>query len=187
MTEDDKIIDLFFERSEKAIDALADRYGTVFLKIAMNALNDRRDAEECVNDAYLAAWNAIPPERPDPLPAFVCRIVRNLSINRFKRNHAQRRKSNYELCLEELEDCVPSAHSVHDAFEQAELSAHIDGFLASVPELDGMLFVRRFFFMDSYRDIAAQTGLSEGAIRTRITRLRKKLKEYLIKEGVMHG
>lgn len=104
--DDSKIIDLFFERSEKAIVELSKKYGSVCMKVSMNVLNNHQDAEECVNDSFLGVWNAIPPEKPNPLLAFVCRIVRNISINRYKKNNTKRRKSNYDLCLAKLKEAI---------------------------------------------------------------------------------
>lgn len=183
--DDSKIIDLFFERSDKAIVELSSKYGSVCMKVSMNVLNDFHDAEECVNDSYLGVWNAIPPEKPNPLLAFVCRIVRNVSINRYKRNRAKKRQSNYDLCLEELEGCVSADNSVEEAFDFSELSAYIDEFLDSLSEVNRMLFVRRFWYMDSYEDISKASGLKEGTIRTRLSRTKGDLKKFLEKRGVV--
>lgn len=182
--DDSKIIDLFFERSEKAIAELSNKYGSICMKVSMNVLNSRPDAEECVNDAYLGVWNAIPPHKPNPLLSFVCKIVRNISIDRYKRNGRQKRKGNYDLCIEELGDCVSSYANVEDDYAETELSSHIDEFLDRLTEINRMIFVRRFWFMDSYEDIARVSGLKEGAIRTRLSRTRAELKKFLQKRGV---
>lgn len=182
--DDSEIIDLFFERSEKAIVELSSKYGSIFMKVSMNVLNNRQDAEECVNDSYLGVWNAIPPEKPNPLLAFVCRIVRNISINRYKKNNTQTRKSNYNLCLDELENYVSAQNTVEDEYAESELTEYIEKFLDSLSKINRMVFVRRFWYMDSYEDIANASGLKEGAIRTRLSRIKSALKKYLEKKGV---
>lgn len=183
--DDSKIIDLFFERSEDAIVELSDKYGSVCMKVAMNLLDNRMDAEECVNDAYLGVWNTIPPQRPNPLAAFVCRIVRNISINRYKQNAADKRKGNYALCIEELESCVASRDSVEEEIAESELSSCIDEFLDTLSKVNRMIFVRRFWYMDAYEDIAKSSGLKEGNIRVRLSRIKTNLKLFLEKRGVL--
>lgn len=185
MMDDGNIIDLFFERSERAIIELANKYGSVCFTVSMNVLNDRSEAEECVNDSYLAVWNNIPPQRPNPLLAFVCRIVRNLSINRYKKNNAQKRKGNYELCLDELENIVSNHGSVEDECGAAELTALIDEFLDSQAKINRMIFIRRFWYMDSYKDIADASGLREGSVRTRLSRVKSDLRKFLERNGVI--
>jgi RNA polymerase sigma-70 factor (ECF subfamily) len=181
--EDERILDLFFERSEQAIEELSQKYGRIMLKISKNTLGSQRDAEECVNDAYLGVWNAIPPARPKPLLAFVCRIVRNVSINRRVKNEALKRGGNYAACAEELDSVLPSAGGPEEHIDAAALSSSIDGFLAKLPDTDRMLFIRRFFYMDSYEELADASGIREGTIRTRLSRVRNKLKDHLKKEG----
>ncbi|NLE14203.1 MAG: hypothetical protein GX628_11070 [Clostridiales bacterium] len=110
--DDSKIIELFFERSEQAIIELSKKYGSICDRVAYNILNNRSDAEECVNDAYLAVWNAIPPQRPDPLLSYVCRIVRNLALKKYHANTALKRNSMYDVCLDEIVDCFSSSVSV---------------------------------------------------------------------------
>ena len=183
--EDSKIIDLFFERSEEAIIELSSKYGKVFMKISMNILHDLQDAEECVNDSYLGVWNAIPPDRPNPLLSYVCRIVRNISINRYKYNNAAKRKGNYDVCLDELEFCLNSSGGIDDGIETETLSSYIDEFLDSLDEVNRMIFVRRFWFMDSYKDIAKASRLREGTVRVRIVRVKSDLKRFLEKKGVI--
>ena len=120
--EDSKIIDLFYERSEQAIVELSKKYNSVFTKVADNILNDVRDTEECVNDAYLGAWNTIPPQNPNPLLSYVCRIVRNLAIKKYHANTAAKRNSIYDVSLNELENCFPASASVEDEFHANELA-----------------------------------------------------------------
>lgn len=183
--DDNKIIDLFFERSEKAISELSSKYGGICLKVATNVLRNRQDAEECVNDSYLSVWNAIPPKRPNPLLAFLCRIVRNISINRYEYNSAQKRNGIYDVCLDELQECISSDETVESEFSANELSRLIDEYLDTLDKTNRMVFVRRYWYMDSFKDISSMSGLSEGAVRTRLSRLRSGLKEFLESRGMI--
>lgn len=182
--EDEKIIDLFFARSECAIGELDGKYGKTFYGLSHGILNDRRDAEECVNDAYLGIWNAIPPHRPNPLLAFACKIVRNCSIMRYRANMAAKRNSAYDTALEELENCLSSSAPAEEVMEVKELAALIEGFLDSLPRENRVIFMRRYWFSDSYADIARRTGISEKNVSVRLFRVRKQLKEYLSERGV---
>ena len=182
--EDEKIIELFFSRSESAITEISKKYGGICTQTSFNITSDWCDAEECVNDSYFGLWNAIPPHKPNPLLAFLLRIVRNLSINRYNQKMAQKRKSNYDLCLDELSNIVSSSISVEDEIAASELSNMIDLFLESLSETNRMLFVRRYWYMDSYSDLSLITGMNEGTIRTRLSRLRTQLKTFLGERGV---
>ncbi|MCM1308980.1 MAG: sigma-70 family RNA polymerase sigma factor [Butyrivibrio sp.] len=182
--DDSKIVDLFLERSEKAIVELSNKYGSMCMKLAMNLLNDRQDAEECVNDAYFGVWNSIPPQKPKILVSFVNRVVRNISINRYKKNNADKRKGNYDLCIEELEGCIASQNSVEDEIAESELSSYIDEFLDSLNKVNRMLFVRRYWYMDDYGDISEMSGLKEGTVRVRLSRIKANLKVFLERRGV---
>ena len=133
--DDKQIIRLFFERSEQAITELSQKYGDLCMKIARSILNDHQDAEECVNDAYLGAWNSIPPQSPDPLRAYICRIVRNRSLKKLRANTAIKRGSQFEVSLSELEDCIPD-NSMDEQLSISELSAQINAFLAALPKDD---------------------------------------------------
>ena len=177
--EDNKIIDLFFQRSETAISELAAKYGRLCHKIAQNILNNVSDAEECVNDTYLGVWNSIPPNHPESLSAYVCRIARNLSLKRYQYNTASKRNSIYDASIDELEECIASLKDVESEIESKQLTAVIEQFLDTLNETDRILFMRRYYFSDSYADIAAQTGLSEKNVSVRLTRLRTKMKKYL--------
>lgn len=181
--DENEIIELFFKRSQKAVSELSAKYGKIIFKIAENILHNREDAEECVNDTYLGVWNAIPPQRPNSLLAFVCRIARNISINRFTRDPL-RKNGAYYVCFDELHECIPSNETVEGRFDADELSRLIDEFLEKLDRKNRMLFVRRYYYMDSFEDIAAAAGMREGAVRTRLSRLRGKLKEFLESRGV---
>ena len=181
--EDSKIIDLFFAREEQAIEELDRKHGSVVRKTAANILRDRQDVEECVNDTYLGVWNNIPPQRPNPLISFVCRIARNLAVSRLRRETAARRNSSFDLVLDELEDFIPSRMNVEMDYETKELIAAINRFLSELDYDDRFLFVRRYWFADSVKDIAAAMHSRENRISVRLFRLREKLKKSLKKEG----
>ncbi len=185
MTEDEKIIELFFARSEEAIRELDLKYGSMFLKLSCNIVNSLQDAEECVNDAYLGAWNAIPPAKPNPLAAYLCKIVRNLSLKAYHRKTAAKRNSALELSLEELEACLPGGNQVEAEIEKKETARLIEGFLDTLSRENRVIFLRRYWFCDSYEDIGAQTGLAVKTVSVRLTRIRRKLKQYLLEKGVL--
>lgn len=183
--DDIKIIDLFFARSELAIEELDSKYGTTCHNLSRSILKDQQDAEECVNDAYLGVWNAIPPHRPNPLVAFVCKIVRNISIMRYRANTALKRNSNYDSTMEELENCLASSALVEDSLEEKELIAAIEDFLNGLSQENRVIFLRRYWFSDSYAEIAARTGLTEKTVSVRLSRIRKQLQTQLAERGVL--
>jgi len=182
--EDSKIIELFFERSEQAITELSKKYGSICRKVADNVLHNRLDAEECVNDAYLGVWNTIPPQRPDPLLSYVCRIVRNLAIKKYHENTAQKRNSFYDIALDEFEDCIPASLSVEDEIEAKEVSTLINSFLETLDKQSRVMFVRRYWHADSIEDLANLFHTSKHYISVRLSRIRKNLKQYLEKRGI---
>ena len=184
MIEDEKIIQLFFERSEQAIKELDLKYGKVCHKVSYNILHNRQDAEECVNDAYLGTWNAIPPQRPNPLLTFLCKIVRNLSIMRHHSNTAMKRNSTYDVALEELEGCLASAATVEAEIEEDELTRIIDSFLETLSQENRVIFMRRYWFSDTYQQIAERVGITENNAAVRLTRIRKQMKDYLTEREV---
>lgn len=180
---DEEIIGLFFERSEEALKELVKKYGKICMQTSYNILGNRSDAEECVNDSYLAAWNAIPPTRPNPLLAYVLRIVRNVSLNLYHKNHAQKRNNTYDLAVDELAEMLPAPNTVEGEVEMNELTLAIEGFLDSLETRNRVIFIRRYWFYDNYGQIAEQVGLSEKNVSVRLTRLRKQLKDYLQERG----
>lgn len=182
--EDQKIIDLFFARSEQAIAQLQNKYGNRCLRVAGNILNNRLDAEECVNDAYLAVWNSIPPQEPDPLLTYVCHIVRNLSIKKYHANSALKRNSHYDIALDELEECIQTNETVENELAVKELAGIINQFLGTLSRENRMMFVRRYWFSDSVADIAKAFKISSRNVSLRLLRVRKGLKKYLEKEGM---
>ena len=184
MLADEKIIELFFERSEQGIRELDNKYGKLCHTLSYNIVNNRQDAEECVNDAYLGAWNAIPPARPDPLLPYIARIVRNLSLKLYWRKEAAKRSSRYTIALEEIEACIADQKTTEEELEAKELARIIENFLDTLPPRDRVIFLRRYWFSDSYKDIAQFVGLSEKNVSVRLTRIRKKMKQYLRERGV---
>ena len=185
MIQDDKIIELFFERSEQAIRELDKKYGRACFKLSYNIVNNRQDAEECVNDSYLGVWNAIPPARPNPLLSFVLKIVRNLSVNTYWKNEAEKRNSDYTVAMQEVELFLTAPNSTEDNVEAKELARMIEDFLDTQTAEDRVIFMRRYWFSDSHRDIAKTVGLSENNVSVRLTRIRKKLRDYLIQREVL--
>ena len=141
--EDEKIIELLFRRSENAISELSKKYEKICMTISMNILGNKEDAEECINDTYLGVWNSIPPQKPDNLTAFICKITRNLSLKKNTYNSAEKRQGNYGVCIDELSECIPSVNTVESEIESAELSAAIDKFISSLDKTNQFLFVRR--------------------------------------------
>ncbi len=182
--DDRKIIELFYERSEQAITELSKKYGSVCERIANNILNNISDAEECVNSAYLGVWNSIPPENPESLAGYVCRIVRNLAIKRYHENTALKRNSFYDISLDELDECFASSSSAEDELEAKEVSEMINRFLMTLDKKDRTMFVRRYWFSDSIKEIAEKFRTSKHYVSVRLSRIRKALKKYLKKEGV---
>ena len=179
MIDDEKIIDLFFKRSEQGIRELDMKYGKICHNLSFNIVNNRQDAEECVNDAYLGAWNAIPPAHPNPLLSYIVKIVRNVSLKNYWTKKAAKRNGHYTIALEEIEGCIADQKTVEDAIEVREFARVLEKFLDTLPLENRVIFMRRYWFADSYKDIAELMGLSEKNISVRLTRIREKLKQYL--------
>ena len=183
--DDSEIIALFFERSERAVDELGREYGRTARRLAANILGDGRDAEECVNDAYMALWNAIPPAQPVSRGGYFCRTVRNIAAKRYRANAAQKRDSHYDAALDELAEVVAAPAGVEDALNARELTAAIDRFLDGLDYIDRYLFMRRYWYGDDLAALAGETGIAPRRISVRLFRLREKLKKQLEKEGVI--
>ncbi len=181
--DDSEIIQLFYERSEQAIAALQKKYADILFSVSYNILKNRMDAEESVNDVYLAVWNTVPPQNPDPLLTYLIRIVRNISIKRYHKNSAIKRNSYYDIALSELENSLSDIESVEEKYEVKELAETINTFLDKIDKKNRRIFVRRYYFADSIEEIAKKFSLSENNVSVRLHRLRNKLKKYLEKEG----
>lgn len=182
---DDRIIDLYWARDDAAITESAQKYGRYCHAIADSILHDRQDSEECVNDTWLGAWNAMPPHRPHSLRAFLGKITRRLACGRLRTAHAKKRGAGeLPLALEELTGCVPSVPSAAQAVEDAELEGLINAFLRALPERDCSLFLRRYWYLESIADISVRFRLPQNTVKSSLYRTRQKLKTYLEKEGI---
>lgn len=183
--EDNKIIDLYWARSQQAIAASEEKYGPYCHTIARRILEREEDAEECVNDTWLHAWNAMPPQRPGVLSAFFGKLARNLSLDRWRRLKAAKRGgSQVEVALHELENCLPDRRSPDETLEAGETAALISAFLRRQPALDRVLFIRRYFHLESLNSLAERFGLTAGQVKSRLHRTRQKLKAELEREGI---
>jgi len=182
--DDEKIVQLYWDRDEQAIPATADKYGAYCTVIARNIVGSTEDAEECVNDTYLKAWNSIPPHRPAVLPAFLGKIVRNLSFNRYKYNTAGKRGGTRTAAvLDEMAELVSDTDSVESAVDRRELLKAINGFLDGLPADKRKVFVCRYWYFDSVADIAHRFGITENNVSVTLNRLRRKLHNYLLERG----
>ncbi|MBO4971611.1 MAG: sigma-70 family RNA polymerase sigma factor [Clostridia bacterium] len=182
--DDRTIINLFFDRSEDAIKELDIKYGKCCHELSYSIVGNRQDAEECVNDSYLGVWNAIPPKRPNPLLAFVCKIVRNISINRFNANKAKKRNTEYDISLEELGDIIEDPNTLESEYAEKEILGYIEEFLDMQTQENRVIFIRRYWFSDSLADIGKYTSMSKKAVAARLKRMREKLKVYLEERGI---
>ena len=183
--DDREIIALFEARAEQAIEELGKKHGAYAKKVAFNILSDARDAEETVNDTYLAVWNTIPPQRPDPLRTYVCRIARNLAVAKLRSNTADKRNGSYDAALDELGEVLPATETAESAYAAAELTAAINRFLDAVSYDDRYMFMRRYWYGDSITDIAAAMRMGPHRVTVRLSRIRKRLSDYLKKEGLL--
>lgn len=180
---DPEIVALYWKRSEEAIVCTVQKYGRYLLRLAQNILRLREEAEECVNETYLSAWNQLPPDRPERLLPYLGRISRCLALNRYDYLHAQKRSANLTLSLSELEDCLPAPDPAEQQYESAELAAAISAFLRAQSREDRELFVRRYWYCDAVSEIAARYGLRENTVKSRLLRTRRRLKDHLEREG----
>lgn len=181
--QDEMILELYWNRDETAIGATAEKYGTYCTCIAQNILHSPEDCEECVNDTWLRTWNAIPPQRPKCLGAFLAKITRNLAFDRYKAQTAQKRNKEMECVLEELDQCVHCGISAEDHVIAEQLRMAVNEFVKALPQRDGNIFIRRYFFAEPVADIGRKYGLSSGNVAVILTRTRQKLRAHLEKEG----
>lgn len=182
---DERIVELFWQRDEGAISASAEVYGAYCRSVAQNILNDSEDAEECVNDTWLRAWNAIPPQRPKRLRMFLAKITRNLALDRCKAREAGKRGGGETLlALEELGECVGQPRVENTVFAR-ELEAAVNRFVRGLPRRECNVFLRRYFFAEPVAEIGKKYGLSPNHVMVILSRTRKKLKAYLEKEGYL--
>lgn len=182
--EDYQIIELYFQRSDLAIRETDIKYGNYCYTVANNVLQDAGDSEECVNDTWLKAWNSMPPKRPDYLRMFLAKITRNLAIDRFRSKKRQKRGGGeYDLVLEELGDIIHDSANVEEYVEAKELEQNIRSFVAQLPERECNIFLRRYFYFESAREIAGRYGIRESHVLGILSRTRGKLRTYLLELG----
>ena len=182
--EDGAIVELYWHRSERAIEETRLKYGDYCYGIAFRLLHSPEDAEETVSDTYHAAWNAMPPEKPTSLRSWLGRVVRNLSLSRWKREHRQKRSPGLTELLEELADCLPSPETVEQTLEARELSRAIDAWLGGLSKADRRLFLRRYWYGVPLQDLAKERDLPPARLAQKMLRLRRSLRETLEKEGI---
>jgi len=182
--EDSAIVQLYWDREERALTASAEKYGGYCARVAGNILASREDVEECVNDTWLHAWSAMPPHRPQALGPFLGKLTRNLSFNRYKRDRAVKRGGGeLPLVLDELAECVSGRDSVEGEVDRGELTAAIDAFLAGLPGEQRRMFLLRYWYAEPIHAIARRTGKSEAAVAKTLSRTRQKLRDYLTERG----
>ena len=185
--DDSQIVELYWQRDESAIAQTECKYGAFCLGIAMGLLSDGEDAKECVNETFYRAWNLIPPERPEKLRPWLGRIVRNISVDLWRKNHRQKRYSGMEQTLSELEEAVPSLVRVEREIENPELGQAIDKWLQGLARDDRVLFVRRYWYGISVKELATESGVPPKKLAQKMYRLRRGLKAFLEKEGVFNA
>lgn len=182
---DKQIVDLYWARSENAISETSKKYGKYCHYIARNILHNNEDSEECVNDTYLRAWEAMPPHRPEKLSAFLGKIVRNLALDRYKQYTAKKRGSGQvSIVLDELQDCIPASDSVTEAIDDFILIDIFNRFLAGLPAEKRKIFVRRYWYLSPIKEIANDYSISESKVKVTLLRIRNDLRQVLEKEGV---
>ena len=182
--DDNDIIQLYWDRNDRAIGETSQKYGSYCKFIAKNILNSEEDAEECVNDTYLNAWNSMPKFWPQHLSAYLGKLTRNLSFNRYKRSHAKKRGGGeIGLILDELTDCVSDTEDVEQLVDRRELEETINTFLRSLSEKKRNIFVCRYWYADSVSEIAKSFGMLPGTVLKTLERTRKQLREYLKERG----
>ena len=183
--EDERIVSLFFERDESAIDEMSRKYSGLCESIAMNILGDESDAEEVLSDTWLRVWNSVPPERPRNLAGYLTVTVRNLSLDRYRRRNAVKRSEGLASLLDEAAELLPRVPDIEEQAERRAVIEAIDRFLAGLPKKKRVLFVRRYFYLDSISEIVKRLGVTESYATVTLMRIRKKLRRQLEKEGLL--
>ena len=183
--EDSRIVELFWQRDETALAETENKYGRYCFSIANGILQNGEDARECVNDTFLAAWNAIPPHRPELLSAFLGKIARRLSLKKRRDSSAGKRGGgSVDVSLDELEECIPAGQSIDESIDTAELTEIINAFLAELPLTERRVFLRRYWYFDPVSEIASRFGFSESKVKMMLKRTRDKLLARLQKEEI---
>ena len=181
--DDHIIVDMFWDRNEEAIGIAQTQYHTYCMSISYSILGSAQDAEECVNDTFLRAWDSIPPKRPSVLYAYLGKLVRNLSIDRLRAKNAEKRDNRYSVALEEIEYWLSGEEPSEQSYDEILLAEQISTFLRTLSKSRRVLFIGRYWNLLSVTELAEQFGMSEGAVKNSLWRTRTKLKEFLIKEG----
>lgn len=182
--EDNEIIRLYWEREEQAIAATAQKYGSYFHKIAMNILQDTRDAEECVSDAYMRAWNSIPPNHPERLSTYLGKITRNIAFDVYRQKHRDKRgNGQIALIMDEVSELIGGGEEPEKIVNRKELISEINSFLSGLPKEKRVMFVRRYWYAENTAEIAHHLGRTENYVSVNLTRLRKRLRSYLAERG----
>ena len=184
LMDDSKIVQLYWDRNEQALTATSDKYGNYCITIAKNILGNKEDAEECVNDTYMRAWNSLPPHRPNILSTYLGKITRNLSFNLYKRNTADKRGGvEVPVVLDEIVDLVSDTDDVEKEIDRRELVKAIDDFLGKLPADKRSIFICRYWYFDSISNIASRFGMTNNYVSVLLNRLRLKLHNYLLERG----
>lgn len=183
--EDEEIVQLIWDREEQGLRALSDKYNNYCYTISKRIVHRVEDAQECVNDTWLRIWHTIPPHRPHVLCGFLAKIVRNLSLNRYRDLHTGKRGgANVELALEELQECISDGKRVEERMEQRALTEAITVFLRKQSERNRVIFLQRYFYMASIREIANGLGMKEGTVKSVLSRMRGELRAWLEREAI---
>lgn len=180
---DEEIIGLMWERQETALNAVHEKYKNNCLHISKNITGNNEDAEECVNDAFLVLWDSIPPNRPESLTAYLFRIVRNLSLDKIKFNSRQKRNTQLSTPYDELDNLICESETVNA--DSMEIRIAVNEFLASIPRADAVLFVRRYWYMDSVEDLAQMFGYNQKKVYRKLSLLREELRQNLHRKGII--
>lgn len=182
--EDNEIIELFWQRSQRAIAETDQKYGGRLQTLSMNILHDRQDAEECVNDTYHATWNTLPPERPNYFFAYLAKLARNFSFGKYDYYHAQKRCVTVVELSDEIENCIPAPNDLEQKLDSKEIGRIISTFLYEQSSEMWAVFVRRYWYMDPIKDIAEMFQISESKVKSILFRMRNKLREHLEEEDI---
>ena len=181
--DDNRIIDLLFERSENALDEIKKKYSRLYGYVIRNAVDNESDAEECENDLLLSVWNSIPPARPDNLSAYICRIARRIGIDRLRYNTRSKRNGDLTVMLSELEECLPD-RAMTSGERGSEIGEILSEFVRELEPVTRILFIRRYIYLETVSSLSGRFEMSENNVAAKLYRARKKLKKKLNKEGI---
>lgn len=183
--EDQMIIDLLFARSEEAIRAVSEKYGSLCKRVSSRILNSSEDVEECMNDTFLVLWNTIPPQKPESLPAYICKVLRNVSLKKYRYNTAEKRNASYNCSVEELVEHLEGKDDVLRKLEEKELAAALNQFLETCKPVDRVIFVKKYYLFLETEEIAKQMHLTKNYVNVHLFRTREKLKAFMEEGGLL--